>query len=80
LTQGRKGYANHPETKRWRGKLMALFLRHEELVEEMARRGYRHKSPLDAGLAAGEDKQTDLVDSVQEQVKLLREKGCGCDV
>jgi hypothetical protein len=46
----------------------------------MGRRGYRHKSPLDAELADGEDRQTDLVDSIQEQVLALREKGCGCDV
>ena len=80
LTQGRKGYANHPETRRWRGKLRALYLRHEELVSEMHRRGYRHNSPLDTGLAVGEDKQTELVDSIQEQIQALREKGCGCDV
>ena len=80
LTQGRKGYANHPETKRWRGKLRALYLRHEELVGEMHRRGYQHNSPLDDGLAAGENRQTEFVDSIQEQVQALREKGCGCDV
>ena len=45
LTQGRKGYANHPETKRWKGKLKALFRVHEEIDREMLARGYRHQSP-----------------------------------
>jgi hypothetical protein len=47
LTEGRKGYRNHPETKRWEGHLPALARRHEMLVAEMRRRGWTgHKSPL----------------------------------
>ncbi|MDE2290794.1 MAG: pyrimidine dimer DNA glycosylase, partial [Elusimicrobia bacterium] len=46
LTQGQEGYSRHPETLRWVGRLKALFARHEELVAEMGRRGYRHASPL----------------------------------
>ena len=30
LTQGKRGYTNHPETKRWKGKLRALYRVHEE--------------------------------------------------
>ena len=80
LTQGKRGYANHPETKRWEGKLKALYGRHDKLVEEMLERGYRHNSPLDARLARGEARQDEFVDSIREQVRLLREKGCRCDV
>jgi DNA repair protein RadC len=36
LTEDRQGYARHPETRRWRGKLAALYQRHESLVKEMA--------------------------------------------
>ncbi|MCC9077190.1 DUF1722 domain-containing protein [Litorilinea aerophila] len=43
---GKKGYAAHPETRRWAGCLGALAVRHELLVAEMALRGYRHHSPL----------------------------------
>lgn len=51
----RIGYANHPETVRWRGRLGAIYLRHEEEVEEMLRRGFSgHKTPLDRGLV-GDD-------------------------
>jgi len=81
LTQGRQGgYANHPEVLRWKGKLRALFLKHEEIVDEMARRGYRHNSPLDAELATGADQQDTLVDSYEDQVKILRRKGCDCRI
>lgn len=46
LRTGRKGYRNHPEVKRWVGHLPALAARHELLVVEMQRRGYKHISPL----------------------------------
>ncbi|MCA9369909.1 MAG: pyrimidine dimer DNA glycosylase [Pseudomonadales bacterium] len=74
------GYANHPETKRWVGKEKALFLRHEQLVEEMGRRGYNHHSPLDEVLAIGSEKQDEYVDSVDAQYRLLRKKRCECRV
>jgi hypothetical protein len=80
LTQNRQGYAHHPETLRWRGKLKALYLRHERLVQEMQGRGYRHRSPLDPALATGAAEQTEYVDPPEEQIRLLREKGCGCAV
>ncbi|MDY6796935.1 MAG: pyrimidine dimer DNA glycosylase/endonuclease V [Actinomycetota bacterium] len=80
LTRGGKGFSNHPETRRWRGKLKALYVRHQALVEEMERRGYRHDSPLDEELATGEGVQTEFVDSPEEQVRILRAKGCECDV
>ncbi len=80
LTQGRRGYSNHPETRRWSGKTKALYIRHQMLVEEMGRRGYMHNSPLDIELAEGEETQTELVNSIAEQVAILRKKGCDCGV
>jgi hypothetical protein len=47
LTQNKSGYSRHPETLRWKGKLAALYLRHEELVYEMISRNYHHKTELD---------------------------------
>ena len=44
LTQNKSGYSRHPETLRWKGKLAALYLRHEELVIELKKRNYQHKS------------------------------------
>jgi hypothetical protein len=78
LTRGLRGYAAHPETKRWEGKLAALYRRHEAQVTEMARRGYRHASPLDAALATGGDRQDAFVDSPEVQRRILASKSCEC--
>jgi hypothetical protein len=78
LTLGKKGYARHPETLRWKGRLKALFLRHEHLALELARRGYRHRTPLDRRLATGRAVQDAFVDSPRRQLRLLRAKGCAC--
>ena len=80
LTQDKKGFSRHPETLRWRGKLQALYLRHEGLVAEMGRRGYRHNTPLPAEQATGLAQQDDYKDSPAAQVEILRRKGCGCRV
>jgi hypothetical protein len=78
INDGHKGYARHPEVLRWHGRLCALYLRHEALVQEMARGGYRHRSPLDPGLATGDGVQTAFVDPPATQMRLLRAKGCEC--
>ncbi|HXV67274.1 MAG TPA: pyrimidine dimer DNA glycosylase/endonuclease V [Nitrosopumilaceae archaeon] len=78
LTQDKKGYSLHPETIRWRGKLKALYMRHEELVKEMNQRGYNHQSPLNQKLAVGLSKQDLFVDSIPDQIKNLRQKHCKC--
>jgi Pyrimidine dimer DNA glycosylase len=80
LTEDCRGYAQHPETRRWRGKLAALYQRHAALAEELARRGYRHASPLDGRRAIGAAVQTDFVDAPDVQLAILRTKGCGCAV
>ncbi len=80
LTQGKKGYSKHPETMRWKGKCKALFLRHEALVKEMARRRYRHGSPLSHRLATGDAKQDAYINTYQEQIRILASKGCACEV
>jgi hypothetical protein len=78
LTQRLSGYSRHPETRRWEGRLAALYLRHESLVAEMARRGYLHHSPLDPALATGSEVQDTFVDPPVAQRAILRAKGCAC--
>ena len=78
LTLGKDGYSRHPETRRWVGKLAALFERHDQLVVEMMRRGYAHGSPLDGELAVGSSVQDAYVDSPEKQLEILREKPCDC--
>jgi putative hemolysin len=78
LTTGRRGYARHPETGRWRGRLAALYARHEAQVAEMTRRGFRHASPLDRGLATGEAGRPAPIDPLDAQRERLLARGCGC--
>ena len=70
------GYSHHPETKRWVGKLKALYARHQALVAEMEKRGYKHKTPLDKKFATGKATQSFFIDSPTKQKKLLKEKPC----
>ena len=80
LVNGKKGYARHPETLRWKGKLKALYGRHEMLVSEMTARDYQHRSPLPKRQATGRAKQTIYVDRPRKQIVILRNKHCQCDV
>jgi len=80
ITENKKGYAHHPETIRWRGKLKAMYLRHEELVKELDNRGYNHKSPLDKRKATGKSIQNTFVDIPSKQIEIIKEKRCKCQV
>jgi len=74
----KKGYSRHPETLRWKGKLKALYLIHEEIVKEMKERGFNHKSPLESNFATGTDVQKEFVNSVGDQIKIIKSKKCNC--
>ncbi len=78
LTENKKGYRNHPETKRWVGKLKALYLRHELLVSEMEKRSYKHTSNLSVDRAVGSEYQRSFVDTPEVQLELLKKKVCDC--
>jgi hypothetical protein len=78
LSRDLRGYRMHPETRRWEGRLAALFARHEALVAEMLHRGYRHASPLDVRLASGLPTQDLFVDSPARQLEILAAKPCEC--
>jgi hypothetical protein len=78
LTKNKKGYSRHPETLRWAGRLKALYLRHGLLVREFRRRGYAHRTPLDARLARGKAVQDAFVDTPESQLAMLKRKKCGC--
>lgn len=80
LANDKQGYRQHPETKRWEGKLPALFARHDALVAEMLRRGYAHRSPLPLEQAVGSSVQDAFVHAVAEQARQLVAKGCDCQV
>lgn len=46
IENDKRGYAHHPETLRWKPHLGTLTLRHDQIVNEMTLRGYRHYSPV----------------------------------
>jgi len=75
---GTGGYSHHPETRRWVGKTRALYERHRQLVDEMERRGYQHRSPLDRAAATGGRVQRTFIDPPEEQLRLLAGKPCDC--
>jgi pyrimidine dimer DNA glycosylase/uncharacterized protein DUF1722 len=75
LTNGKRGYARHPETMRWAGALSGLTLRHRQLVAEMRLRGYVDRTPLRSRSRA---KWPQLfVTDPADQVTLLRHKYVG---
>jgi len=76
--KGQGGYSRHPETLRWAGKQKALYLRHEALVKEFTRRGYRHRTPLDKRKATGSGIQASFINTLKEQRAILNDKNCGC--
>ena len=78
ITKEKNGYSHHPEVIRWKRKLKALYLKHEEIANEMGKRGFNHRSILDKKLATGKDKQDEFVDTIDEQIKNLKNKGCNC--
>lgn len=80
LTRDKKGYSHHPETKRWVGKLSALYNRHEALVQEMQKRGYSHHSTLNPKDATGSSEQHVFVHTPEEQRLILQSKKCACKV
>ena len=46
VSEGKRGYSNHPETRRWTGALTGLVWRHAQLVAEMQLRGFVDRTPL----------------------------------
>ena len=78
LTENKKGYSHHPETVRWKGKLLVLYNRHQAVVAEMTKRGFRHKSTLKKELATGSKMQLVFIDQPSRQQMILRRKRCNC--
>jgi hypothetical protein len=46
ITDGKRGYSQHPETKRWTDHLQQLVTRHNLVAKEMLLREFKHNSPL----------------------------------
>ena len=73
VTLGRRGYARHPETLRWVGRMRALARRHALLAAEMQLRGYVDRTPLRHG-RPGAAWPAVFIDEPWTQFELLRGK------
>jgi len=80
ITENKKGYSSHPETKRWVGKLKALYNRHKEQITEMKKRGFKHNSPLNTIFSKGSNIQNTFINTIEEQKQILKKKKCNCKV
>lgn len=70
ILRGGGGWYNHPATNMFKGKLGALYRRHEEQVAEMLRRGFHgHKTPFPVELIPPEE-----MDAVIEVTPEMLEK------
>lgn len=82
IVNNHRGFANHPEVKRWRNNLRGLSDRHRQQVVEMERRGYRHISDLGDHLLSSSKKT--YWQTPEQQTRILKEKSkrmkCGCKV
>lgn len=76
LSEGKSGYASHPETRRWAGCLDALACRHGQLAAEMRLRGYSDRTPLPVPARRCRWPRTFVTEPV-EQFALLRLKYAG---
>jgi len=76
--RGKGGYSRHPETLRWVGKTKALYARHEALISEFEKRGYKHQTPLNKRLSRGDKTQKVFINTIKEQKIILRNKPCDC--
>ncbi len=88
LTQGKKGYSNHPETKRWRGFERALWNTMSKTRSEMILRGWNPK-PLPVYPFFVLAQKRAFPEDVEfgswpkpwdDQVSILKAKGCSCKV
>jgi hypothetical protein len=80
ITENKKEHSKHPETLRWNGKLKAMYLRHELLVNEMNFSEYYHKSPLDKRKATGKSNQDVFIDDPLKQITILKNKKYDCKI
>jgi len=76
ITKGTKGWSNHPETKRWKGKLKALYLKHNETAEESVVEGDVNGSIVEDVVSNDSQDdvvQEDVIDEVVEEEAVVEE-------
>jgi len=73
MVNGKKGYAQHPETLRWIGHGWALRMRHQLLAAEMSLRNFTDRTPV--ALSANEGTWPEAyIDEPRQQFIILADK------
>lgn len=78
---GYKGFWNHPETRRWRGRNNQLAYVHYQTVNEMVARGLNHRYHMGTldDVSISVERRPEPWQPIAKQVDILRSKGCGCN-
>jgi hypothetical protein len=79
VTSDKKGYRNHPATKEFLGRPHRLWYRLKLIRAEMLSRGY-HPKDMPSLFVCAEESEYEPWQSLEEQIGVLRAKGCKCDV
>lgn len=79
ITENKKGYINHPATKEFIECPNFLWLRLQKIRQEMLARGYNPKE-----LPSSMPQVTDIFprewQTLDEQIQVLKSKGCKCNI
>ena len=79
-------YKNHPETRCWYGYEPELWLVHNEVERAMQLRGFKPQSPImsrwrhKAMFGAYKPREVPMWQPVEQQIEILKAKGCQCRV
>jgi uncharacterized protein (TIGR02328 family) len=77
ITEGKKGYRNHPATKEFENAPWQLVKRLHLIRNEMIKRGYNPKSIIPLRSAYLES-TVKTWQSLQKQIEVLKAKNCEC--
>jgi len=88
ITENKTGYRNHPAVKEFKDAPQELHDRLKQIREEMLKRGYHPKelglSWFNKGYLDGDGhyqpNQLTPWQTLEEQIKILKTKGCKCDL
>jgi hypothetical protein len=79
INNNKKGYSRHPEILRWINNTEGLYNKLKEIRNEMLRRGYSPKE-IPQPVKALVNGKFELVNTIEEQIINIRNKGCECSV
>ena len=79
ITENRKGYRNHPATIEFKHAPNTLYLILELVREEMIKRNY-HPKEMPPRHVSKATEHIQVWQTLEEQIKILKLKGCKCNI